>query len=68
MLRASSSYIQNLLYHLFKHHLILQILDDVEFGGPCPLTAAFLLSHGGLGNVKSISTTFVIHYLAHKQA
>lgn len=68
MLRASSSYIQNLLYLFFKHHLILPILDDVEFGGPCPLTAAFLLSHGGLGNVNSISTIFVIHYLAHKQA
>lgn len=67
MLKVSSSYIQNLLYHFFKRS-ILAISDDVEFGGPCPLTAAFLLSHGGLGNDKSIRTTFVIHYLAQKQA
>lgn len=26
------------------------ISDNVEIGGPCPLTAAFILSQGGLGN------------------
>lgn len=29
------------------------ISDNVEIGGPCPLTAAFILSQGGLGNGTS---------------
>lgn len=32
-----------------KKYFYLQIADDVEFGGPSPLTAAFLLSLASLG-------------------
>lgn len=44
----------------FLNYSMLAISDGVEFGGPCPLTAAFLLSNGVLTNFKSISNTFVI--------
>lgn len=38
---------------------MLAISDNIEFGGPCPLSAVFLLLHGVLGHFKSICHAFV---------
>ncbi|XP_052698297.1 uncharacterized protein LOC128176193 [Crassostrea angulata] len=38
-----------------QYQNIKRCLDDVEFGGPCPLSAAFLLLRGVLGNFKHYS-------------
>eukprot|EP00105_Crassostrea_gigas_P014652 XP_011431391.1 PREDICTED: uncharacterized protein LOC105331057 isoform X3 [Crassostrea gigas] len=42
-----------LRYFSNQYEDIKSCLDDIEFGGPSPLTAAFLLSHGGLNNDAS---------------
>lgn len=34
----------NVFYFIFNNDV--NVLDDVEFGGPCPLTSAFFLSKG----------------------
>lgn len=39
-----------LRYYSNQYEDIKHCLDNVEIGGPCPLTAAFILSQGGLGN------------------
>lgn len=43
----------------FLNHSLLAISDNIEFGGPCPLSAVFLLLHGVLGHFKSICHAFV---------
>lgn len=48
-----------LAFHFFLNHSMLAISDNIDFGGPCPLSAAFLLLHGVLGHFKSIRHTFV---------
>ncbi|XP_062608085.1 uncharacterized protein LOC134269920, partial [Saccostrea cucullata] len=47
-----------------KYHRLKHCIDDVEYGGPCPLTAAFILSEGAICNGAGYSKmmgNFYIH-------